>query len=297
MPDNNKAGAPYRGHFLCLGRWGLPSEGEMRAGVPNHGEIANILWKQEEISGLLLKMETTGTKEGLHVERIIRLDAIEPVIKVTETIININPLGRLYNMVQHPTLAAPFLDESTVINCNGTNGFDQSNYKKASANNFLWPYMKDENGISIDLRNPKTKYNSVFSFVVDTSFETGWITAYSPAYNLLFGYAWKRSDYPWIHLWQHWEGDMITYRGIEFGTAGIHQPFPEILNTAVHLLGEKTFEYIDAGESVSKNYFSFIYKPENKFTGVDDIKIEDDRIRITINNNEIISLHTRLDII
>src|ERR1700755_3260544 len=45
MPENNKNGAPYQGHFLCLGRWGLPSEGEIKTGVPNHGEAANIHWE------------------------------------------------------------------------------------------------------------------------------------------------------------------------------------------------------------------------------------------------------------
>ena len=28
MPSNNKNGAAYQGHFLCLGRWGEPSSGE-----------------------------------------------------------------------------------------------------------------------------------------------------------------------------------------------------------------------------------------------------------------------------
>jgi hypothetical protein len=59
-------------------------------------------------------------------------------------------------------------------------------------------------------------------------------------------------------LWQHYENDKIQYRGIEFGTAGIHQPFKEILDTATTLLGEKTYAYLDAGEIVSKSYLSFI---------------------------------------
>ncbi len=41
MPANIKDGAPYQGHFACIGRWGLPSAGEINAGLPNHGEPAN----------------------------------------------------------------------------------------------------------------------------------------------------------------------------------------------------------------------------------------------------------------
>ncbi|HEY2727407.1 MAG TPA: hypothetical protein VGI61_09560 [Parafilimonas sp.] len=101
----------------------------------------------------------------------------------------------------------------------------------------------------------------------------------------MFGYVWKRSDYPWIHLWQHFENNKIKYRGIEFGTAGIHQPFKEILNTATELFGEKTFAYIDAGESIYKKFFSFIYKTKNDFSEVENIEINTNCIRIkTINN-------------
>ena len=119
-----------------------------------------------------------------------------------------------------------------------------------------------------------------FSFVVKNDDEYGWITAFSPKYNLLFGYMWKRSDYPWIHLWQHYTDGIIQYRGIEFGTAGIHQPFNEILNTSPILFGEKTYAFIDAGESVSKNYFSFIYETDPGFEGVENIKIINEQIQI-----------------
>jgi hypothetical protein len=37
IPPNNRNGAPFQGHFLCLGRWGAPTAGEIRAGVPHNG--------------------------------------------------------------------------------------------------------------------------------------------------------------------------------------------------------------------------------------------------------------------
>src|SRR4030095_467352 len=106
------------------------------------------------------------------------------------------------------------------VRFNASKGFDQASYRSAEVNSFRWPNVKDGNGNRIDLRNPDINYNSVFSFVVDPESETGWLTAYSSEFDLLFGYIWKRSDYPWIHLWQHWKGNQIQYRGLEFGTAG-----------------------------------------------------------------------------
>lgn len=286
MPENNRNGAPYQGHFLCLGRWGEPSAGEIKAGMPNHGQIANVLWTAEE-NNLpdLLRMQAVAPLEGLQVERTIVLDKNNPMHAVKEVVKNINPLGRLYNMVQHPTLAKPFLDTDVIVDCNASSGFDQALYKDAMNNVLQWPQVKDEQGNSFDFRNTLTNYNAVFSFVVKPNDKYGWITAYSPQHNILLGYMWKRNDYPWIHLWQHFENNQIQYRGIEFGTAGIHQPFHEILNIATNLFGEKTFAYIDAGESVSKNYFSFIYNTEKDFTGVEDITIVNDTIQIKAKGN------------
>ena len=292
MPVNNKKGAPYQGHFLCLGRWGEPSAGEINAGLPNHGQFANILWNIKERKQInILEMEATAPLEGLSIKRKIILGKQYPVYTVTEVVQNINPLGRLYNMVQHPTLAAPFLDETTIIDSNASKGFGQAFYKQINSNTIHWPFAKDNMQNEIDLRKSLTPYNAVFSFIVKNDDEYGWITAYSPRYNLLFGYTWKRSDYRWIHLWQHYTDEIIQYRGIEFGTAGIHQPFNDILNTSPILFGEKTYAFIDAGESVSKNYFSFIYETDSGFEGVENIKIINEQIQIKGKKDESINLN------
>jgi hypothetical protein len=124
MGENNKSGAPYKGHFVCLGKWGEPSAGEKKAGLPNHGQFANIRWIiQERQEQNILKMNATSDLEGLHVETVIVFDKENAVFMIREVIQNINPLGRLYNIVQHPALAAPFLDETTIIDCNGIFGF------------------------------------------------------------------------------------------------------------------------------------------------------------------------------
>lgn len=290
MPSNNKAGANYQGHFLCLGRWGEPSPGEVQAGMPNHGEAANIDWQVKASIRTKLQMEVTAAKEGLHVKRTIEMDSVSPVYMVEETVTNINLLGRMFNIVQHPTIASPFLDAETLINCNARKGFDQAKYKQAISDVIEWPNAKGEAGKLISLSNPDFNYSSVYSFVVDQSSEYGWIIAFSEKYQLMFGYLWKRSDYPWIHLWQHYEDNKIRYRGMEFGTAGIHQPFNEILETATTLFGEKTYAYIDAGESISKKYGSFIHPIPERFTGVENVYLVENNliIKTSGDSNDII---------
>ncbi len=285
MPENNKDGVPYKGHFLCLGRWGEPSSDEINAGLPNHGQVANILWGLEKISAQNnLEMKALARLEGLRVNRKIILDEENPVFVVKEVVQNFGSLGRLYNIVQHPTLAAPFLDQDTIVDCNAGVGFDQAFYKQIGSNTLHWPFAKNDKQNEIDLRKSSQPYNAVFSFVIKKDDEHGWLTAFSPKHNLLFGYVWKRSDYPWIHLWQHYADDIIQYRGIEFGTAGIHQPFNEILNTASILFDEKTVAFIDAGESITKNYFSFIYNTDAECEEVEEINIVNDQIQIKTKN-------------
>src|SRR6266498_3382342 len=44
--------APLRpmAHFLCLDRWGQPSEAEQRNGMPFHGEASRVEWKELDTS-------------------------------------------------------------------------------------------------------------------------------------------------------------------------------------------------------------------------------------------------------
>ena len=281
MPENNKAGAPYQGHFLCLGRWGEPSSGEMKAGLPNHGEIANIIWNEVESNqDTILEMQTSGKLEGLSVERKIVLDQHEAIFIVKENVLTINPLGRLFSMVQHPTLAAPFLDNQLIVNNNASIGFDQEDYQDIANHTIQW----HNDSIAWDNSTRRNHFTDrtdiVRSFQVDANSSYGWITAYSTSSNILIGYIWPRADYPWLHIWEHVKEGNLIYMGLEFGDTAIHQPFNEILKTAVNLFGENTVGFIDAGETIEKKYVSFLVQPEQGFNGIEDMVIENEKINL-----------------
>lgn len=279
MPDNNKAGAVYQGHFLCAGRWGEPSPGEIAAGIPNHGEPANIDWNVVETNERNVTMQTVASLEGLHITRNITINDATALFHVIETITNINHLGRLYNVVQHPTIAAPFLNETTIIKCNASIGFDYNHVNKPEESKQNWQNVVDTNSKSFNLQNPQQEYNSVFSFIVNSNDEYGWITSYSPLHQLVLGYVWQRKDYPWINLWQYFENGVIKYRGLEFGTTGLHLPFKTIIeNNTLKVLNESTIAYIDAGESVTKDYICFLIPVEKNFKGIERIEVTDEII-------------------
>ena len=185
-------------------------------------------------------------------------------------------------MVQHPTLAAPFLDEEAIVDCNAATGFDYAfeNYNESTFS--AWPLVKAKDGGLINLSIADRAYSSVFPFVVDPGDEWGWITAYSPKDKLLLGYVWKRKDYPWIAHWLHFEGEKIKFRGLEFGTTGIHQPIQAIWEQGLlNLLGQPTCRFIETAHKEQRNYTCFLHSVPDDFKGVEKIDVKDKAITIT----------------
>src|SRR6185312_2272786 len=75
--DENAALRPMA-HFLCLDRWGQPSEAEQRNGMPFHGEASRVIWKviaPPASKGAYIESEMTAALPlaGLSVVRHIRL--------------------------------------------------------------------------------------------------------------------------------------------------------------------------------------------------------------------------------
>ena len=118
------------GHFLCCDRWGGPSESEIANGMPFHGEASSQQWSRSRSQGgssnLRAGMSVELPMAGMSVERQISMRETAAVAHVTETVTNTNLLGRMYNAVQHPSIAPPFLDDATVVDSNATMGFPQS---------------------------------------------------------------------------------------------------------------------------------------------------------------------------
>jgi hypothetical protein len=259
------------GHFLCLDRWGAPSEAEKNNGMPFHGEAANVVWKilrdtVKSDGAIHADMTALLPIAGLEVGRRITLWEKDAVFTVSETVTNRNKLGRLYNMVQHATIGPPFLDETTLVDANARKGFMQSSPLPNPEEPALhWPQAL-KNGEPVDLRRlGDDPIPNVVSFTMDD--EYGWATASNAAKGLLIGYMWKSEEYPWFNAWRHVENGRPLARGLEFGTTGLHQPFG-ILVAKGRIFGRPIYSYLDAGESVKKSYAVFLFKVRNDYKGV-----------------------------
>jgi len=260
MPENNRQGAPFRGHFLCLGRWGSPSAGEIAAGVPHNGEPANSWWKLQKRDGQAVTVSATAPLDGLEITRKVTLSPVSPVFQVSERVTNTFSLGRPWNMVQHPTIGPPFLTRQTVVQTSAGAGFMQKwSFPDPGIAAYQWPngFLDSLKTLPVDLRQMSTE-NYVTTHIFDEDTTTGWVTAFDPESRLLYGFVWKTTDYPWLNVWNYNQNGQPFAKGLEFGTTGIGRPYRDLLMNDTRFNDRASFEYLDAGETAEKSYACFI---------------------------------------
>ena len=272
------------GHFLCLDRWGSASEAEKARGFTNHGEATQVWWEALPESGAgdgrsSARMRAELPMAGIHVERRAFMESGSPVVLVEEIVANKNPFGRIYNIVQHPTIGPPFLDEHTIVDSNGTRGFMQErSMPNPEETEARWPQAFQIDGTEVDLRFLEDDPSpNVVSFIVEE--EIGWVTATSPKQGLLLGYVWKTDDYPWLNIWRHVKDGKPFARGLEFGTSGLHRPGNDLVAKG-RIFERPLYRYIDADEKQSFRYAMFLAEIPKDFAGVASVAIEDSEIMI-----------------
>ena len=270
------------GHYLCLDRWGAPTAGEAANGMPFHGEAARVVWSVDaeparEGGVIRAQMSAMLPIAGLEIERRIELAEEQPLFTVVETVTNRNGLGRVYNMVQHPSIAAPFLDKATVVDANAGKGLGHRYppLPDPEQEAVLWPDALKNGQLVDERRLVDGRDSNCASYVIEG--EYGWTTAASASNSLLLGYVWKTSEYPWFSVWRNGDEHGPVSRAGQFGTTGMSQPF-SILLAKSPLFGRPLYAYLDAGESVTKSYACFLLAIPADYRGVGNLDYIDGQL-------------------
>lgn len=261
MPKTAHGNALFKGHFLCMGRTGNPTQGELSAGVPMRGEQTGRIWDITKQTSQCIEMECAAPLDGLIVKRRVEMDGTSAVLRVTERFENTGSLGRLNNILQHATVGPPFLSKATLINSNAKQGF---NHKFSNADSHGLEYafpiaLVDKEGKTTDLRLSSDPISYLSKHIFQSGDPYGWITAYDPVSGLVIGYLWKTGDYPWINIWQQVQDGIPVAKGLEFGTAGMSGTYEELIEPDAWFHEVPSWEFIDAGERVEKNYLMFLF--------------------------------------
>ena len=229
--------AGIMGHNLCLDLFGPPSPTEAEAGISVHGEGSvapyEIVNSEQE-----LVARATLPLAGLSFSRNITLDADGQTVHFVETVENLGATDRAIAWTQHVTIGPPFLEGGvTEFACSATksrtherDGFDAGGLARGA--DYIWPHAPLASGGSIDQRQFTSAAQSAkfSSHLMDPAKEDAFFAAFHPRMQLLFGYRWKRADFPWLGIWEEkcsrqgppWNGKTIAV-GMEFGVS----PMPE----------------------------------------------------------------------
>jgi hypothetical protein len=253
------------GHNLCLDIFGGPSAEEEAAGFVVHGE-ASVATYWFDVKRTSLVMHTTLPIAKLRVERHLELH--ESVVFIREIVENLSATDRPIGWTQHATIGPPFLERGvTELRASATRSkvfdgtFGPADYLMSGAE-FDWPMAPAVGGGHVDLRRcsrpaPSSAYTA---HLMNPEQSLGYCLAYSPRFQLAFGYVWRPSDFPWLGIWEEnasraaspWHGRELT-RGLEFGVS----PFPETRRQMIdrgQLFGVPTYRWIPARTTVSVEY-------------------------------------------
>ena len=291
MPKPNAGGPVFRGHFLCMGRWGAASEAEQKAGVPHNGEVNTLTWKviqpvETKNELISAEAECLEIKDQMKVTRKITMPKSGTSFLMTETAENTSYNDRVYNFTQHPTIGEPFLAPSTLIDCNAGLGFDQrADIQSLEKSAFNWPEGHLVDGFA-DLRMVNDDRGYVTTHIFPDTCKTGWVTACNPEQKMILGYIFKTKEYPWLNLW-HWKKNKKPFaHGLEFGTTGLGQPYKTLIDNCVNFFGRKSYEWINTGEKITKHYVCFLAELPEHFEGVGSLQYSNGKIFITERRKE-----------
>jgi hypothetical protein len=249
--------AGIMGHNLCVDLFGPPSPEEASIGMTVHGE-ASVAPYEMEVSGSELVQTALLKLAGLEVWRRIRLEGT--TVRIVESVENVLPYDRPIAWTEHVTLGPPFLEKgATQFRVNATQS------RTMEGQDFDWPYLSKQDGTWEDLQlfTAAGRSAGFTTHLMDQSSEDAWFLAWSPSAKIVFGYKWRRADFPWLGIWEEnysrqappWGGRTLT-RGMEFGASPFAETRREMIDRK-SLFGTPAYRWVPAGTSVTVSYSAF----------------------------------------
>jgi hypothetical protein len=279
-------------HMLALDGFGAPSAEEAALGMPFHGEIGRQTFKvissheSGPVRSVVLQATLPLAQEVL--TRTIELSDGENVVRVTSDLESLLTVDRPISWAEHATIGPPYMEKGKVVVDMPATNCRVRPYKPGSIpghliyeKDFKWPMAPTVNGGQADLRVVPSDHNwlDLASCQLDTTRKLEFVSALQLERHLVFGYVFRHDDYPWLMSWMNFTGDDHAARGMEFST----QPFDISHRDTVSmspLFGTPTFRWLAAKAKIQTRFFMFYTKVPAEFTKIDDVTLEDGKIKI-----------------
>ena len=290
------------GHFLCLDGFGAPSEEERSAGMPFHGEANGRQFETVEesargrgASNVKLKARLPLAQEDI--TRTVTLIDGESVVYVNTEVENLLAIDHPLSWAEHATTGPPFLSPgNTIIDIPGTKCRVRtekagSTGKLAYEKDFVWPLAPLTQGGSVNLTTVPANGTSLdlASCLIDPSRIYGYVTVLRPDKHLLFGYVFRRDEFPWLMSWMNYSGDSRAARGVEFSTQPFDVSHRETVD-AHEMFGNPTYKWLPAKAKLHASFLAFYTKTPDGFDRVADVTLANGKIQIQDKSGRVLAL-------
>ncbi|HSP62530.1 MAG TPA: hypothetical protein VLQ90_06075, partial [Pyrinomonadaceae bacterium] len=160
-------------------------------------------------------------------------------------------------------------------------------HRLADFRDFTWPMAPGEDGQSIDLRVAPLHPNSLdhTTCLMDPTRKFVFATALHPEKHLLFGYVFKREEYPWVQNWEEYPPNAGIVRGLEISTQPFDVPRREAL-TLGSLFGAPTYRLLPAKSKIGSRFLFFYTKTPADMQKIDDVVLEKGKLTIRYNSGK-----------
>lgn len=297
LKDDPDQVSPLRagmGHFLCVDGFGPVSPEERKAGLPGHGEANRVPWElvsAEEKDGVVTAAFSATLPLVQEVlRRTIQMRRGENVVRIESELESLLAFDRPVNWGEHATIGPPFLElGKTVVDMSAKRGMTRSHesqgdgqpHRLASYREFAWPMAPGLNQEPIDVRVPPatTPIGDHTTSLMDPSRRLVFVTALHAEQRRLFGYVFRREEYPWTQLWEFYPTNGKLARGMEFAVQPFDMSRREVIQ-ANALFDTPTYRWLPAKSKITSAFLMFYTRTPDGFGQVDDVVLEDGAIVI-----------------
>jgi hypothetical protein len=291
------------GHFVCVDGFGQPSPTERAAGLPMHGEahLLKFSVNRDNAAGALEMKATLPIVQEVFT-RTFHVVPDENVIYVDSRLENLLGFDRPVNWAEHATVSAPFVEPGkTFIEVSGSrsqnrpysdsqsgrgNSPPRTQRRLVSGVDFTWPLAPSLDGSTVDMRTfpQEPHFIDHAATLMDPSRDIEFAVAFNRARHLVYGYLFRRADYPWVQHWGNFPAVTELVRGMEFGTQPYDVPRQEAIGMGT-MFGAPTFRWLPAKGSIESHFLLFYSRTPEKMGTIDDVRIENGTIVIEDRTN------------
>lgn len=295
------------GHFLALDGFGAPSAEERTTGMPFHGEASKtaVAATAAKLSGDVRSV-TLESRLPLAQEiftRTVEIVEGESIVYVSSRLASQAAFDRPVSWAEHATLGPPFLEPGKVTiempgkRCRVRPQKEGSTGKLAYGADFDWPMAPLTAGGTVNLLGipPGETSLDLAACQIDPARTYGFVTALRRDKGLIFGYVFRRDQYPWVMNWMNYTGDSRAARGIEFSTQPFDVSHRETVD-AHEMFGTPTYKWLPAKSELSSRFVFFYARVPAGFGEVADVTPRDGEITITDRAGKTMALKARLGI-